>query len=88
MEQKQYTNATTTSETSSTTIHETKHFPFIVVQQNEDFHLAVGNNYITENVFTSLEEANAYLEEKPWDILINFICLTCQKVMQNETKSK
>lgn len=93
METKQ-TNEMPTKATTSTTIHESKHFPFIVVETTTTekettktkFSIAIQNHIISEKTFDSLEKAEKYIGSRPWELIINLIGLTCQMMQNNETK--
>ena len=93
METKQ-TNEMPTKATTATKIHNSKHFPFIVVEtektENETtetkFRIAINNQIISEKTFDSLAEAEKYIGSRPWELIINLIGLTYQIMHNNETK--
>ena len=65
------------TEIKTTEVKATKHFPFVAVKTEDDkWHLAAGNSFVTEKTFDSYQDACQYLSTKPWDILVNFICHT------------
>ena len=75
------------SAVKTTEVKQTKHFPFVVVKTEDDkWHLAAGNSFVSEKTFPSYEEACRYLNSKPWDVIVNFICQTISLVESHETK--
>lgn len=73
-------------EQESIQIHETSTFPFIIVQKNDEFRIAVGDTYVSQEVFNTIEEAYDYLEKPTWEMIVNFICLTNQKFKEYENE--
>lgn len=56
-------------------MHQTEEGIFTVLERNGIFKIAVGNNIIVKNEFKSCEEAFEYIGAKPWELIINTVCL-------------
>lgn len=82
----------------TTTIHESKHFPFQVVEINSTdiqteetnviFKIGVGGAILSEKEFKTMENANKYIGGRPWELITNLICFTIQNAMEYERNSK
>ena len=65
-------------------IHELQ-YPFIAVENNEVFKIAVGDTIISKNEFASLDEAKEYVNSKPYELIVNLSCYCMeQNLKQNE----
>lgn len=77
---------------SSTTIKVvTEHENIFTILQiiNDDkkmYKIAVGDAIISNNEFTSVKDAKNYIDSKPYEILVNLICLTNERMKNYETK--
>ena len=88
------TNEMPIKATTSTTIHQSKQFPFVIVEftttkdeeSSTHYEIAVGNLIMSDKAFTTKEMAEEYIASKPWDLIINLIGLTYQTMNENETK--
>lgn len=86
------TNEMPTKATTTTTIHESKQFPFIIIEtnttKNEEsntyYKIAVSNNILSDKAFETLKKAEEYITSRPWDLIINLIGLTYQMMKENE----
>lgn len=47
---------------------------FTIVEQNGNFRIAVANKLISRMNFVTLEEAQSYIDSKPWELIINATC--------------
>lgn len=56
-------------------MHQTEEGIFTVLERDGIFKIAVGNKIIVKNEFKSCEEAYDYIEAKPWELIINTVCL-------------
>lgn len=48
---------------------------FNLVTRNGKTQVAIQNNILTKKEFDSVDDAKAYIDAKPWELLINVICL-------------
>lgn len=88
------TNEMPTKATTTTTVHQSKTFPFLVVEQNTTqneettttFAVGVQNQIVSEKTFSTLEQAEKYIKSRPWDLIVNLMGLTYQIMKENETK--
>ena len=88
------TNEMPTKATTTTTVHQSKIFPFVIVEQTTTqdeetkttFAVAVNNQILSEKTFSTLEQTEKYIKSRPWDLNINLIGLTYQIMSKNETK--
>lgn len=54
-------------------------------EEKNDFIITVGNHLATERHFTSEEEAEDYIKEKPWEVIV---ALVAEMININEKKEK
>lgn len=54
-------------------------------EEQNDFIVTVGNHLATEKHFTSEKEAEDYIEEKPWDMIV---ALVAEMIIINEKKDE
>lgn len=47
---------------------------FTIVERNGNFNIAVGNKIITKKTFISIEDAENYIDSKPWELIVNATC--------------
>lgn len=63
---------------------------FRLVKDKDGVKITLGNYLITRKVFKSFQQAEDYLNQKPYEILINVACLmaekTCNELLKNEKK--
>lgn len=87
------TNEMPTKATTTTTIHESKQFPFVIVEktttqeehEEKTYFIGLAGQIISENQFDSKDDAEDYIASRPWDLIINLVGTTI-KLMQNENK--
>lgn len=94
---KEQTKATKATETQTTTIHESKHFPFQIVEvttindetqkENKAFLIGAMGEIMCKTKFTKKENAEKYISSRPWELITNIMCLTIQNAIKYE-KSK
>lgn len=58
---------------------------FQIVEQNKVFFIGVSNNLVTRNSFATAEEAKAYIDSKPWELIINVACI-CMDMSNKQNK--
>lgn len=91
MEQENYSNVTTQTETQTYNVHnlsETNCFPFNVLEHNEKFTPILGNTRVDENWFDTLEQCKEYILSKPYSLILALIGETIKihKEYENEQK--
>lgn len=69
-------------EEPAVTIHEGI---FQIVKNNGNYIIGVADKVICKQVFATKEEAIAYIDKKPWDLIINVSCLCYD--MSKKTKT-
>lgn len=59
---------------------------FTIVEENDQFRIAVGNKIVDQKVFKTLKDAQKYIDEKPWKLMINVTCLVYEmsKIANNQ----
>ena len=82
---------------TSTQVHESKVFPFLIVEQKEfdeqnnetscTYKIALQNQIISEVMFNSKEEAEEYISKPSWDMIINLVCFTIESFQKYENKN-
>lgn len=61
---------------------------FVLVQDtNKKWHIAVGQKIISQKTFNSVKEADAYINSKPYELLINLFCLIQEMQRKNEIET-
>lgn len=81
--------------TTTTTIHESKHFPFQIVEittteskkEIKQFRVGMCGQFMSNKVFADKEKAEKYISARPWELITNMVCLTIQNAIEYE-KSK
>lgn len=58
---------------------------FAFAKINNKVRIVVGRNIISEKEFDKFKEAQKYLDQKPWEIIVNLICLISKDIKNNET---
>lgn len=54
--------------------HRTAESPYTVLQTEDDKYLiSLGNQVVSEEEFNNLNDAEFYIESKPWDLIFNSI---------------
>lgn len=88
----QKTNAMPTKAETTTSVLESKHFPFVVIEQttikndkeNKTFLIGLAGSIVSEKKFKSLESAEKYIASKPWELIINLVGTTIKLMKENE----
>lgn len=78
--------------TETTTIHESKYFPFNIVERStqkgdeteQEFLIVVSNAIMTELEFKDFQSAEDYIAARPWDLIINLLGYTIEKRLEYE----
>lgn len=84
-----------TKATTTTTIHESKQFPFLIIEQTEvkndkekkQYRIGLAGAIISEKVFTKNETAEKYIASRPWELILGIVGRTFE-IMQENEKSK
>lgn len=94
MKQEQAKVEMPTKESTRTLIHDSKHYPFQVIEittiNNEtekeitQFKIGVGGAFMSEKVFKTRENAEKYIGGRPWELITNIMCFTIQNAIQYE----
>ena len=88
-------NSLPTEETTTTTIHESKTFPFQIVEitttqgkkEAKQFRIGMLGEFVSHKVFKTKETAEKYISNRPWELITNLVCLTFKNAFEYE-KSK
>lgn len=76
------------NENKSIQIHELE-MPFVAVEKDGIFKIAAGDTIISKNDFTTLDEAKAYVNSKPYELIINISCYCMEQTLkQNEKENQ
>lgn len=80
--------------TSTITIHESKHFPFQIIeittndaeekQLSKIYKVGAMGAFMSEKTFTRKCDADKYISTRPWELITNIICLTIQNAIEYE----
>lgn len=63
---------------------------FTLVTVKKQTRIAIGQSFVSKKVFESIKKAKEYIDKKPWELLINVICLVEEKAQEakNNQQSK
>lgn len=94
MKQEQANVEMPAKENVTTTVHESKHFPFQIIEiittnnnTQEEIHqykVGVGGAFMSEKVFKTFETAQKYISSRPWELITNLMCFTIQNAFEYE----
>lgn len=79
--------APTVQVTETQKLHEYKPF-FTIIEKGKNFFIGCCGTIATREVFESKEAAIKYIESKPWDLLVNVVCLIYDKTKDLELNKK
>lgn len=71
-----------------TKVHDVKYAPFKVLQQNDKFKIILGNSIVSERTFDKKEDAIRYINNKPYELITNLICITLELKQQYEKEKQ
>lgn len=88
----QKTNAMPSKAETTTSVHESKHFPFVIIEQTtikneketKTFRIGLAGSIVSEKTFKSLESAEKYIASKPYDLIINLVGTTIKLMKEDE----
>lgn len=59
---------------------------FTIVEKSEkEVFICVGNQLASSKNFKDLKQAKNYIARKPWELLVNVMCIVNQKMKNHET---
>ena len=81
-----------TEETTTTTIHESKNFPFQIVEitttkgekVKKQFRIGMLGEFVSTTTFSTKENAEKYISKRPWELITNLVCLTFKNAFEYE----
>lgn len=79
-EEKQYTNVPKTSEVKKTQLDNSE--LFLIVNAEDKYRISLANHWVTKQEFNTPEEAQAYIDSKPWDLIMNIAGVIAQFAIQ------
>lgn len=50
--------------------HKVEDTPFTIIHHNEKYHICLANNIVGDRPFDSIEEAEDYIKQKPWQLIL------------------
>ena len=71
--------------------HDVENTPFSIIQDDDTMKckIAIGMQFVTDDEFESLKEAEKFINEKPWDLILNTIIIlhnNIHKILKEEEK--
>lgn len=89
------TNEMPTKATTTTTIHESKQFPFVIIEitetkdekEKKKFHIGLAGAIVSAKEFSKIESAEKYIASRPWELILGIVGRTYE-IMQENEKSK
>lgn len=93
---KEFQGIPTQEGTTTKTIHDSKTFPFVIVEEtksNDDkeetnFMIGLAGQLICEKKFKTMKSAEMYISRKPWDLIMGFVCTTIELMKKDNEESK
>lgn len=81
--------------TQTVTVHESKHFPFQVIEITIDemesatlpktnYKIGMCGQFVSEKTFTDKEKAEKYISSRPWELITNMVCVTIKNAIEYE----
>lgn len=83
--QEKFTNEVTIKDQKK--INTYKRGIFTIAENENKFYVLVQNYVVSEKTFDKLNDAERYINSKPWELIINVTSLT-QKLVQQHEKSQ
>lgn len=59
---------------------------FVIVNHNGEFMIALGNNVVSKEKFDSREKAIAYIDSKPWELILNSTAVMMAIINEQQNK--
>ena len=67
-------------------VHASEDKLFTIVEKSEkEVIITIGNQIVSSKVFKDVKSAKQYIAKKPWELLVNTMCITFQKMKEYET---
>ena len=82
---KEYTNTPKMSEVKKTELDENN--VFLIVNVEDKYRIALGEHWVTKQIFDTPEEAQKYINSKPWELLMN-VAAVMAKFVNSELNNK
>lgn len=83
---KEYTNTPKMGEVKKTELDENN--VFLIVNVEDTYRIALGEHWVTKQVFKTPEEAQKYINSKPWELLMNMAAVMAKFVNQELNTKK
>ena len=74
----EHTNEPKVEVVESTATHQ--HEMFTIVEHDGEFMIAIGNQIISKEKFNDLKHAKAYIDRKPWEMILNATAVMINKL--------
>ena len=75
---KEYTNTPKMGEVKKTELDENE--VFLIVNVEDKYQIALGEHWVTKQIFNTPEEAQQYINQKPWELLMNMAAVMAKFV--------
>lgn len=59
---------------------------FTVVEHNGNFLIALGNQIVSKQKCSSLDEAQNFINSKPWELILNATAVMMAKINEQQSK--
>lgn len=82
---KEYTNVPETTKPVVSELDTTE--TFMIVNIEDKWRIGMNGRWITKKAFNSKEEAQNYINEKPWDLIMNLAGVIAEFVVWNEKQT-
>lgn len=83
---KDYTNEPKMGEVKKSQLDESGNF--LIVNMEDTYRIALGEHWATKQVFKTPEEAQEYINNKPWELLMNMAAIMAKFVFNEINNQK
>lgn len=84
--EKQYSKVPKTSEPKVSQLDSSE--TFLIVNVEDKWRIGVSGRWVTKKIFNSYEEAQAYIDSKPWDLIMNLAGLIAEYIIKEINNNK
>lgn len=75
-QEKEYSNIPNLGEVKKSQLDSTE--LFLIVNVEDKYRIALANHWVTKKEFNTPEEAQAYIDQKPWELIMNMAGVIAQ----------
>ena len=80
---KDYSNVPKTTEVQKNQLDNSENF--LIVNVEDKWRIGIANRWVTRQAFSSPEEAQKYIDQKPWDMIMNAAAIMAEFMYKEMT---